>query len=93
MNTYIVDFDEVFNADELHRAIRNTLPVPTHYGNNLDALYDVLTEWTEETSITFLHVEETEVTMPKYIKALRRMCQDAQQENPHLHIQFGDQPA
>ena len=91
MKAYIIDFNEVFNADELHRAIRNALPVPTHYGNNLDALYDVLTEWTEETTITFLHVEEAEVTMPKYIKALRRMCQDVQQEKPNLIIRFGDQ--
>lgn len=88
MQTYTIDLDEVFNADELHRAIRKALPLPQHYGNNLDALYDVLTEWTEPVSITFLNVDEAEVTMPKHMKALRRMCRDVQEENPNIEIIF-----
>ena len=82
MRKYTIDLNEVFNADELQRAIRKVLPLPEHYGNNLDALYDVMTEWTEDTSITFLNVDEAEVTMPKHMKALRRMCRDVQEENP-----------
>ena len=88
MKTYTIDFNGIFNADELHRAIKKSLPVPTRYGNNLDALYDVLTEWTDETTVVFLNVDEAEVTMPKYMKALRRMCGDVQQENPNIQIRF-----
>ena len=88
MKTYTIDLNDIFNADELHRAIRKTLPVPTHYGNNLDALYDVLTDWTEEVTIEFLNMDEAEVTMPKYMKALRRMCGDVQEEKENITILF-----
>ena len=90
METYTIDLNDIFNADELHRAIRKVLPLPAHYGNNLDALYDVLTEWSDEVTIVFLNVDEAEVTMPKYMNAIRRMCQDVQQENPYIHIQFDE---
>ena len=88
MKTYTRDLKDIFNADELHRAIRRTLPVPTHYGNNLDALYDVLTDWTEEVTVQLLNMDEAEVTMPKYMKALRRMCQDVQEEKENITILF-----
>ena len=88
MRTYTIDLDDVFNADELHRAIRRELPLPEHYGNNLDALYDVLTEWTDPVSITFLNADEAEVTMPKHMKALHRLCEDVLEENPNIEIIF-----
>ena len=88
MKTYTIDLKDIFNADELHRAIRKTLPVPTHYGNNLDALYDVLTDWTEEVTVEFLNMDEAVVTMPKYMKALRRMSQDVQEEKENITILF-----
>jgi len=89
MQTYTIDLYDVFNADELHKAIRKALPLPEYYGNNLDALYDVMTEWTEQICIVFLNVEEAEVTMPKYMKALRRLCMDVQKECPNIEIRFG----
>ena len=44
MKHYTIDLSGVYNADELHTAIREVLPVPDFYGNNLDALYDILSD-------------------------------------------------
>ena len=88
MNNYTVDLKDVFNADELHRVIGEAVPLPEYYGGNLDALYDVLSEITEETTITFINTEGAEAAMPKYIKSLRRMSKDVQNENPNIHLEF-----
>ena len=84
--TYIVDLETVYSADELHAELREVLPLPEHYGNNLDALYDVLTEWTKPCVIRFIHTGEAEAAMPKYMRALRRLCEDVQEENPNLEM-------
>lgn len=35
------------NVDEFHKAIKSGLDLPEYYGENLDALWDVLTAWVE----------------------------------------------
>ena len=86
--TYEIDLSSVYNPDDLHEVIGDTLPLPDYYGGNLDALHDVLTDFFEDTEITFTNVFEASVMMPKYIAALKRMCGDAEEENPHLTIRF-----
>ena len=54
---YIINFDHVYTAQDLHNAFRK-LPLPDYYGNNLDALYDVLCEIGEPTVLTIKNVEE-----------------------------------
>ena len=42
----------------LHLALKTALDFPHWYGNNLDALYDCLTEISEPTQLTLLHFPE-----------------------------------
>lgn len=86
MNNYIVDLTGVYSADEFHRALREALPLPEYYGNNLDALYDVLTEWSGPCRIEFRNLGEMQASMPKYLGALRRLCEDVMEDNPKLQI-------
>ena len=88
--TYEIDLSGVYNPDDLHEVIGEALPLPEYYGGNLDALHDVLTDFFEETEITFRNVFEVSVMMPKYIVALKRMCGDAAEENPNLTVNFED---
>ena len=39
----------------LHQALKTALDFPHWYGNNLDALYDCLTEVSEPTELILLH--------------------------------------
>ena len=87
MKTYIIDLTSVYNTDELHAAIRDVLPLPDYYGNNLDALHDVLTDIREECRIAFLHTDEADITMPNYMRSLRTMCKDVMEENKKLKIE------
>lgn len=88
MKTYTIDLNTVYSADDLHTVLRGTLPLPEHYGNNLDALHDVLTDWMEPCSIRFVNMTEAEAAMPKYMRSLLRLCEDVQNENPNLEISF-----
>ena len=73
---------------ELHRRIRDVLPCPEWYGDNLDALYDLLTEQGSGWQVTFLHTEETDTLLPAYMASLRRLCRRAMAETPGLTVEF-----
>jgi ribonuclease inhibitor len=44
MEEKIIDCTKIKTREDLHRIFRETLSFPDWYGNNLDALYDCLTE-------------------------------------------------
>ena len=46
--TYVfIDGEKIRTNDELHAAFAAAIPLPDWYGNNLDALHDVLTAFDE----------------------------------------------
>lgn len=61
---------------------------PDHYGRNLDALYDMLTEISEDTCVGIFEAEE-EREIDSYLHRVRRVFQDAEEDNPHLAVIFG----
>ena len=65
----------------MHDAIAATLPLPEHYGRNLDAFYDVLTEYGCNWKIVFRNAGAV-------AKGLRAVCTDAVEETPGLEIVF-----
>ena len=83
-----IDLDGVTDKEELHERIKEILPCPDYYGNNLDGLYDILTEQDEGWEIVFCNWQEFAEEMPKYMDALERMCEDAQEESEYLEIRF-----
>ena len=79
MKEYTIDCARVDGPREFHFVIAKELGVPTWYGNNLDALYDVLTALTEETHLNF-------VNFPAFATGFRRCMEDAQKANSMLHV-------
>ena len=78
---FIVDLAGVRSAARLHAALAAQLPLPAHYGRNLDAFHDVLTEFGGCWSIVFRHAGAV-------AKGLRAVCGDAMEETPGLDIVF-----
>ncbi len=85
---YEIDLSGVCHKDDLNEALSRMLPLPEYYGANLDALYDVLTDISEETEIVFTDSEEAFVCMPKYMASLKRLCDDVSAENPAVTVEF-----
>ncbi len=84
---YYIDLSEVTTKEEFQDRIVKELPLPDYYGCNLDALHDVLTEC-DEWNIIFYNSTDLERNLGKYYRALRRMCEDAVEENDGLKIRF-----
>lgn len=78
---FTIDLKGVRSASGLHRKLVEALPLPADYGRNLDALYDVLTEYGADWKITF--VNATAAPEP-----LRAVCTDAMADTPGLEIVF-----
>lgn len=51
MRTITLDLERMTSVPALHKYLRSALALPAHYGANLDALYDCLTEIAEPTQI------------------------------------------
>ena len=78
---FVVDLAGVRGAARLHAVLAERLPLPEHYGRNLDAFYDVLTEFGGRWSIVFRNAGAA-------ARGLRAVCADAMAETPGLDIVF-----
>lgn len=52
VKTIELDFKELYTPRQIHEYIAEKLDFPDYYGMNLDALYDCLTDISEETCIS-----------------------------------------
>ena len=79
--SFTVDLAGIRSAARLHAALVEQLPLPEHYGRNLDALHDVLTEYGSRWKITFRNAGAV-------TRGLRAVCADAMEETPGLEVVF-----
>ena len=88
MRYAIIEGAAVGSMARLHRLLAEQLDFPDWYGGNLDALYDCLTDLTEETSTILLHSQALTETLGTSYGRFCRVLTDAAAENPNLHIQI-----
>ena len=88
MRYAIIEGAAVGSMDRLHRLLAEQLDFPDWYGGNLDALYDCLTDLTEETTVILLHSQALAETLGAGYGRFCRVLKDAAAENPNLHIQI-----
>lgn len=77
---------EFSTVEEIHEFLQNELDFPAYYGGNLSALYDMLTEQSEDMKVIFSLRE----CLPDIYDYLERMVQvflDAQEENSYLEVE------
>ena len=85
---FYIDLSNVTTKSELHYILAKELPLPEHYGHNLDALYDVLTETTEIWNIIIYNTSDMEQENPDYLNKLKKLTGRAQKESSNLKIRF-----
>ena len=84
--TVLLDGKAMVDRVSAHAHLADRLDLPTYYGRNLDALYDVLTEIGEETEIVLTDPAAVAEQMGKYGEALLATMQEAAEENPNLIV-------
>ena len=80
---FTIDLAGVRSAAKMHDALAAALPLPAHYGRNLDALHDVLTEFGGSWTVVFRNAGAV-------ARGLRAVCADAAEETPGLRVSFED---
>jgi ribonuclease inhibitor len=80
---FTIDLAGVRSAAKMHDALAAALPLPAHYGRNLDALHDVLTEFGGSWTVVFRNAGAV-------ARGLRAACADAVEETPGLQVLFED---
>ena len=88
-----IDFKTLQTKKDFHEALKGIMELPDYYGNNLDALYDVLTEVSKPLELSFLIEKDESVyseEIQKLISGLRRMSEDIMSENENVTITWLD---
>ncbi len=86
MKEIIIDGSTIFTSSDLHEALSRALSLPAHYGKNLDALYDCLTEISEDTHLELRNWHHIEFHLKDYSGKAVYVFHCAQEENPHLTV-------
>lgn len=88
MKDITIDCQGFVPRSDLHKAFAEALHFPDHYGNNLDALHDCLTEIAEPTRIRLLNWSVAEERLGNYARATKRAILEAAIENTTLAVLF-----
>lgn len=88
MKEYVIDLAGVCERKDLHRRLRESLPLPSWYGDNLDALYDALTDMTLPVCLRFTNWELLQKEESVWFENLRRLLRDIEDEVPGFSVVF-----
>ena len=91
MRTITLDLERMTSVPALHKYLRSALALPAHYGANLDALYDCLTEIAEPTQIIVPADITDNEKLGWYGEQLLQVLQDAAEENENLQVTVNQQ--
>ena len=83
------DLKNIPDKDTFYRCIGEQMPLPEHFGNNADALYDVITEKPEKITVKALNVQYAPLSVLPALRALRD-CDNVEysEENELLRSDF-----
>ena len=74
---FIIDLEGAGSEDEIQERIEEALPLPDYYGENLDALYDVLTEYGNGWHIILLNTDDVDDDVRQYVDDMMGVFEDA----------------
>ena len=85
--TYIADFKDVHYYLEIHKALKAGLDFPNYYGENLDALWDCLTETVgNNVTIILKNYQDVEKVHKEYAEKILEVFKDAKKFAEELYI-------
>lgn len=79
---------ELANQQLLHETIARQLHLPDYYGENLDALWDILSSWNEPLAIIIEHPTRFVEQLGGYGESVLQLLQDAEEENSMISVEY-----
>ncbi len=86
MKVYIL-CKHIHNTADLHRMLRTTLCFPPSYGNNLDALYDCLTDLQRPVTLILCDPGYLKTHLGDYATKFAVVLKNAAAQNPRFSFQ------
>lgn len=90
MKKVLLDLNPARSVEWIHEYLKFELEFEDYYGSNLDALYDELTSITQDICLGVFTPPEGEDRLTIYINRVKQVMKDAERDNPHLCVIFGD---
>ncbi len=81
MNNITLKLDKFSKKEELHSYLKKKMKFPDYYGENLDALFDCLTDISTDTAVDIKYDADNELQ-----RAVLTVFSDAVSQNTHLAI-------
>lgn len=88
MKELIIDGKMMQSKGAMYTHLTRVFSLPSYFGNNLDALWDILTENDEPTEISFINVDLTREYLGNYGENLLGLLKRLAQENKNYTICF-----
>lgn len=87
MEKYIIDCKEFKDVESFHKAMKRCLKLPEYYGENLDALWDVLTE-RNELNIKIVNKKYLLSNLGEYGEKIIQLFEDLREESENYTIKI-----
>ena len=88
MKQITIDCTAIRTREDFHAALAQALDFPAWYGNNLDALHDLLTDITADTTLRLENWADAETALGPYGSRAEKVLAICALENPSLTIEF-----
>lgn len=84
----VIDGKKMKDKQTLHAYLKEQCKFPEYYGNNLDALYDVLIDRAEPLEIKVEHAEELKEILCGYGEAFIETLEDAAASSKNITLEI-----
>ena len=88
MNTVIIDCSAIRDRNSFHDVFAGAPSFPAWYGRNLDALHDLLTAISIETTLRLVCWDHAQTALAGYGNAAKKVLTHASACNPNLTIEY-----
>ncbi|MCF6466035.1 barstar family protein [Clostridium sp. Cult2] len=83
-----LDGKQMKTKETVHLYMKNALNSEEYYGNNLDALYDVLSTYSEPIEIVLINKDKLIENLGHYGKSLIKLLEDVEEENTNIEFKI-----
>ena len=91
MDIFVIDFSDCKSELQIHKKLKKTLHFPDYYGENWDALWDMLTGYLDYPKIIKLKgLNSLPLELHSSVKTLLEVFRDAVKEEPELRLVVED---
>lgn len=84
MKIILIDGEKITDISLLHKQFSDTLSFPDYYGNNLDALYDMLSERTEKIVVILVNSGALKSNIGDKADAFLKLMKDIENQKENI---------